>query len=69
MELLSNVRLLANELLASGTPIHLLINNAGRFLDETFSVTKEGLEHTVALDYYSESSKATARSLWRGLPL
>lgn len=54
MELLSNVRSLASELLASDTPIHLLINNAGRFIDETFSVTKEGLEHTIALDYYGK---------------
>jgi NAD(P)-dependent dehydrogenase (short-subunit alcohol dehydrogenase family) len=54
MELLSNVHALANELLASNVNISLLVNNAGRFLDEHFTVTKEGIEHTIALDYFGE---------------
>jgi short-subunit dehydrogenase len=55
MELLSNVSALANELLASDVNISLLVNNAGRFIDEHFTVTKEGLEHTIALDYFGEA--------------
>jgi short-subunit dehydrogenase len=57
MELLSNVRALANELLASNVNISLLVNNAGRFLDEHFTVTKEGIEHTIALDYFGKAQQ------------
>jgi NAD(P)-dependent dehydrogenase (short-subunit alcohol dehydrogenase family) len=56
MELLNNVRALAAELAASPINISLLINNAGRFLDEGYSVTKEGIEHTLALDYFGAHS-------------
>eukprot|EP00882_Tetradesmus_deserticola_P001704 GHRQ01001833.1.p1 GENE.GHRQ01001833.1~~GHRQ01001833.1.p1 ORF type:complete len:338 (+),score=132.53 GHRQ01001833.1:312-1325(+) len=56
MELLSNVRALANELLASHANINLLVNVAGRFLDETFSVTKEGIEHTIAVTYFGHAT-------------
>jgi hypothetical protein len=52
MELLNNVRALASDLLASGANISLLVNNAGRYIDEAFTVTKEGIEHTMALDYF-----------------
>lgn len=55
MELLSEVRGLAKELLAMPANISLLINNAGRFLDQGFSVTKEGIEHTLALDYFGHA--------------
>jgi short-subunit dehydrogenase involved in D-alanine esterification of teichoic acids len=55
MELLSDVRALANKLLTSNVNIGLLVNNASRFLDEHFTVTKEGIEHTIALDYFGET--------------
>jgi NAD(P)-dependent dehydrogenase (short-subunit alcohol dehydrogenase family) len=37
--------------------ISLLVNNAGRFLDEHFTVTKEGIEHTIALDYFGKAQQ------------
>lgn len=35
-------------------PLHsILINNAGRFLDEEFRLTPEGIEQTLAVDFYA----------------
>lgn len=31
------------------------MNNAGRFLDEKFELTSEGIEQTLALDYYAHA--------------
>jgi NAD(P)-dependent dehydrogenase (short-subunit alcohol dehydrogenase family) len=55
MESMSEVRLLADEILATGKNINLLINNAGRFIDAPFGVTKEGFEQTIALDYFGHA--------------
>eukprot|EP00879_Flechtneria_rotunda_P013233 GHRR01013818.1.p1 GENE.GHRR01013818.1~~GHRR01013818.1.p1 ORF type:complete len:289 (+),score=68.67 GHRR01013818.1:453-1319(+) len=52
LELLSEVEALAQDLLDSGKPINLLINNAARFLDAPFKVTKEGFEQTISIGYY-----------------
>eukprot|EP00879_Flechtneria_rotunda_P030335 GHRR01032958.1.p1 GENE.GHRR01032958.1~~GHRR01032958.1.p1 ORF type:complete len:126 (-),score=11.88 GHRR01032958.1:118-495(-) len=49
LELLSEVEALAQDLLDSGKPINLLINNAARFLDAPFKVTKEGFEQTISI--------------------
>lgn len=49
---LKEVKALADELLRMGLPIHILINMAGKFLDEPFEVTPEGFERTIALDYF-----------------
>jgi short-subunit dehydrogenase involved in D-alanine esterification of teichoic acids len=35
------------------SPNSILVNCAGRFLDEEFHLTAEGLEQTLALDYYA----------------
>ena len=35
------------------TECSILINCAGRFLDEQFKLTREGIEQTLALDYYA----------------
>eukprot|EP00878_Enallax_costatus_P011866 GHUV01012389.1.p1 GENE.GHUV01012389.1~~GHUV01012389.1.p1 ORF type:complete len:197 (+),score=27.36 GHUV01012389.1:385-975(+) len=55
MESMSEVKLLADEILATGKTINMLINNAGRFIDAPFGVTKEGFEQTIALDYYGHA--------------
>lgn len=52
MKSLKSVKSLANDVLAMGKPIHILINNAGKFLDEPFYVTPEGFEHTLATNYF-----------------
>lgn len=33
----------------------ILVNCAGRFLDEEFHLTTEGIEQTMALDYYAQT--------------
>ncbi len=39
-----SVRSFADEVLADNKPIHLLINDAGRYIDTPFTVTKDGFE-------------------------
>lgn len=52
LESMSEVKSLADEVLATGKNINLLINNAGRFIDAPFGITKEGFEQSIAVDYY-----------------
>eukprot|EP00775_Hariotina_reticulata_P008233 gene8233-8423_t len=55
LELLSEVASMAKDLLATGKSINMLINNAGRFVDAPFGVTKEGFEQTLAVDFYGHA--------------
>lgn len=47
-----SVRQFAEELLSTNKPIHLLINNGGRYIDTPFEVTEDGFEITLKTNYY-----------------
>lgn len=49
----SSVRSFADEVLADNKPIHLLINDAGRYIDTPFEVTKDGFEVQMKTNYYA----------------
>jgi len=55
LSLLSEVERAADEFLASGLPLHILINNAG-LVNQRRKVTAEGLEQTMAVNYFAPFS-------------
>lgn len=59
LEVMKEVADLARELLAAYPSIHLLVNNAGRFLDADFDTTPEGLEQTMAVNYWGHVALTT----------
>jgi NAD(P)-dependent dehydrogenase (short-subunit alcohol dehydrogenase family) len=59
LEVMKEVAALARELLAAYPSIHLLVNNAGRFLDADFDTTPEGLEQTMAVNYWGHVALTT----------
>ncbi|GLC40817.1 hypothetical protein PLESTB_000019600 [Pleodorina starrii] len=52
MASLKSVRKLADDVLATGSPLHVLINNAGVLAPGPFTVTEEGFELTLATNFY-----------------
>ena len=52
LSLLSEVERAANEFLATGLPLHILINNAG-LVNQRRKLTSEGLELTMAVNYFA----------------
>jgi NAD(P)-dependent dehydrogenase (short-subunit alcohol dehydrogenase family) len=52
LSLLSEVERAADEFLATGLPLHILINNAG-LVNQRRKVTPEGLEQTMAVNYFA----------------
>ncbi|PNH03830.1 Retinol dehydrogenase 12, partial [Tetrabaena socialis] len=52
MASLRSVRALADRLLASSSPLHVLINNAGVLAPGPFALTEEGIETTLATNFY-----------------
>jgi NAD(P)-dependent dehydrogenase (short-subunit alcohol dehydrogenase family) len=52
LSLLSEVERAADEFLATGLPLHILINNAG-LVNQRRKVTREGLEQTMAVNYFA----------------
>jgi NAD(P)-dependent dehydrogenase (short-subunit alcohol dehydrogenase family) len=52
LSLLSETKRAADEILATGLPIHILINNAG-LVNQRRRVTPEGLEQTMAVNYFA----------------
>ena len=52
LSLLSEVERAADEFLATGLPLHILINNAG-LVNQRRKVTSEGLEQTMAVNYFA----------------
>ncbi|KAG2426441.1 hypothetical protein HXX76_011672 [Chlamydomonas incerta] len=49
---LASVKRLADEFLATGSPLHVLINNAGVLAPGPFAATGDGFETTLATNYY-----------------
>ncbi|KAG2424333.1 hypothetical protein HXX76_014542 [Chlamydomonas incerta] len=47
-----SVKRLADEFLATGSPLHVLINNAGVLAPGPFAATGDGFETTLATNYY-----------------
>jgi len=52
LSLLDEAKRAADEILATGLPIHMLINNAG-LVNQRRKVTSEGLEQTMAVNYFA----------------
>ena len=52
LSLLSEVERAANEFLATGLPLHILVNNAG-LVNQRRKLTSEGLEQTMAVNYFA----------------
>jgi NAD(P)-dependent dehydrogenase (short-subunit alcohol dehydrogenase family) len=52
LSLLSETKRAADEVLASGLPIHILVNNAG-IVNQRRRLTSEGLEQTMAVNYFA----------------
>ena len=52
LSLLSEVERAADEFLATGLPLHVLINNAG-LVNQRRKLTSEGLEQTMAVNYFA----------------
>jgi NAD(P)-dependent dehydrogenase (short-subunit alcohol dehydrogenase family) len=52
LSLLSEVERAADEVLAMGLPLHVLMNNAG-LINQRRKMTSEGLEHTMAVNYFA----------------
>ena len=52
LSLMSEVRRAADEIRATGLPIHIMVNNAG-LLNQRRHVTREGLEETMAVNYFA----------------
>lgn len=52
LSLLSETKRAAEEILATGLPIHILVNNAG-LVNQRRKVTREGLEQTMAVNYFA----------------
>jgi len=52
LSLLSEVERAANEFLATGLPLHILMNNAG-LVNQRRRITAEGLEQTMAVNYFA----------------
>jgi len=52
LSLLSEVERASNEFLATGLPLHILINNAG-LVNQRRKLTSEGLELTMAVNYFA----------------
>jgi NAD(P)-dependent dehydrogenase (short-subunit alcohol dehydrogenase family) len=59
LEVIKEVQGLSADLLAAYPSIHLLVNNAGRFLDADFATTSEGLEQTMAVNYWGHVALTT----------
>lgn len=55
MSLMSNVVDLVRSFKRSGDPLHVLVNNAGVFHPGPFAKTKDGLEQTLAVNYYAHA--------------
>ncbi|PNW80161.1 hypothetical protein CHLRE_08g380550v5 [Chlamydomonas reinhardtii] len=53
MASLSSVKRLAEEFTATGSPLHVLVNNAGGMAPGPFAVTADGFETTLATHYYA----------------
>jgi retinol dehydrogenase-12 len=52
LSLLSEAKRAADEILATGLPIHILVNNAG-LVNQRRRLTEEGLEQTMAVNYFA----------------
>jgi NAD(P)-dependent dehydrogenase (short-subunit alcohol dehydrogenase family) len=52
LSLLGETKRAADEILATGLPIHILVNNAG-LVNQRRKVTPEGLEQTMAVNYFA----------------
>jgi NAD(P)-dependent dehydrogenase (short-subunit alcohol dehydrogenase family) len=59
LEVMKEVARLAQQLLAAYPSIHLLVNSAGRFLDADYATTPEGLEQTMAVNYWGHVALTT----------
>ena len=52
LSLMSEARRAADEILATGLPIHVLVNNAG-VVNQRRTITSEGLEQTMAVNHFA----------------
>jgi NAD(P)-dependent dehydrogenase (short-subunit alcohol dehydrogenase family) len=52
LSLLSEVERAANDFLATGLPLHVLMNNAG-LINQRRTITSEGLEQTMAVNHFA----------------
>lgn len=55
LEKLASVKAFAQSMLDTDKPIHLLINNAGRFVDAPYAVTEDGFEQVCASNFWGHA--------------